>query len=216
MLSSNFLKPNFMKPLSLTAFLVLAHHIVSTPVFADEAKAPQQGTDKALIGTFSYPTVDSLPHRRPQQGTDEALKGAFSYPTVDSLPHPLVGPQRKLTADEELGGWYFCARQEINSYLDKHQPTLPENYRSAFSFFLKSDGTISDLKVLSSSGPAELDKALLEAIQQSFPLKQKFESTVTEIARNKNFRMDFSKSEHPTCRFKIIGSVAKIGSKDSP
>ena len=129
------------------------------------------------------------------------------HPTPRLKPPRLVHPQPKPTDDEQILGWYFCARQAINSSLDKHQPTLPENYCSAFSFFLKSDGTLSDLKVLSSSGPVELDNALLDSIQQSFPLKETFDSTITEIVRNKKFRMDFSKSEHPTCRFKIIERV---------
>jgi hypothetical protein len=121
------------------------------------------------------------------------------------MPHPLNGQQRKPTDDENMRGWYSCARDAINSYLDKHQRTLPESYCSAFSFLLKSDGTLSDLKVLSSSGPAELDHALLDAIQQSFPVKEKFNySTINELVRNRNIRMDFSRSEHPTCRFKII------------
>ena len=108
------------------------------------------------------------------------------HPTPRPIPYsrlfPKVGPQTKSTDDENMRGWYSCARDAINSYLDKHQPTLPESYCSAFSFLLKSDGTLSDLKVLSSSGPAELDHALLDAIQQSFPVKEKFDySTINEF-----------------------------------
>jgi len=39
---------------------------------------------------------------------------------VDPIAPPLIGPQQKLTDDEEIGGWYFCARDEINSYLNNY------------------------------------------------------------------------------------------------
>jgi hypothetical protein len=149
-----------------------------------------------IIYCLSAPADDLVPTNH-----DEFKR----HPPERKRRPPKVGPQRQRTDDEQIGGWYSCARDAINSYLDKHQPTLPESYCSAFSFLLKSDGTLSDLKVLSSSGPAELDHALLDAIQQSFPVKEKFNySTINELVRNRNIRMDFSRSEHPTCRFKII------------
>jgi hypothetical protein len=117
-----------------------------------------------------------------------------------SIPHKRVGPQRNLTVDEMIGGWYFCAREEIAKQWLKQAPKVPSEYHCSCNFFIDSDGKLSDLKLLSSSGPSEIDKSLLDAMQQAFPLKQ----NASNLVHNKKFKMDFDESEHPKFHFKII------------
>lgn len=129
---------------------------------------------------------------------------AHRHGVVDPPVTPQLATDKRLPVDEQIKGWYFCARHAIDDQWMKQQPKVSTNYHCTCTFFLKSDGNISDLKMLSSSGPAELDKSLLDAVKKTFPLQQKFESTVTELASNKTFEMDFDESDHPKYRFKVV------------
>jgi hypothetical protein len=113
--------------------------------------------------------------------------------SVCRIPVRREGPQ-------SIGAWSLCLRDEINRQWMMQKPHILAEYHCTCNFSLDGDGKLSDLRLLTSSGPAEIDKSFLAAIQQALLLQP----NSRQLAHNKKFRMEFDESEHPKIHFKII------------
>lgn len=137
---------------------------------------------------------------RPMFGDEDKTRGLQILDPIAKRP----SDSPKLTVDQELVGWYQCAGQEIDKHWMIPKSAIPANYACSCSFMLNGNGTISNLKLLSSEGSDKLDKSLLDAVENAFPLQQKFERAVNELASHRKFKMEFNESEYPKYRFKAI------------
>jgi hypothetical protein len=92
----------------------------------------------------------------------------------DFMPHPIVQPNPNDSPKAELDWWFNFVRNKISKNWTTDFSKLPPNCCSC-TFTLGTDGKLSNVKLITSSGSAKIDQSFLKAIEKASPVpKEKF------------------------------------------